>query len=389
MYYSLVDVTNGGLATNYSLATGTATGVITAAPLSIASPTIASKVYDGTATAGAVTTGTLSGFVGTETVTTTAVAANYSSANVGTYNGVVVAYTLVDGTNGGLATNYSLATGTATGVITTAPLSITSPTIASMVYDGTATAGAVTTGTLSGFVGTETVTTTAVAADYSSANVGTYNGVVVTYTLVDGTNGGLATNYSLANGSADGEITAKALTITANDAIKGYGVVLTSPTTGSTAFTVGAGELLNSDAVSSVTLTYLNDVETGTKAVGSYASNIEPSAAQGTGLSNYSITYTKGSMTIYEVIVEATAGTILAGYNTMKAAYDAINAGAHTGVIVVKVYANTTETATATLNDSGVGSASYDSVTIQAMAGVTISGSASPVMILGQEAVNP
>ena len=387
--YTLANGTNGGLATNYSLATGTATGVITAAPLSIASPTIASKVYDGTATSGAVTPGTLSGFIGTETVTTIAVAADYSSANVGTYNGVVVTYTLANGINGGLATNYSLAAGTATGVITAAPLSITSPTIASKVYDGTATSGAVTPGTLSGFIGTETVTTTAVAADYSSANVGTYNGVVVTYTLANGTNGGLATNYSLANGSADGEITAKALTITANAAIKGYGVELTSPTTGSTAFTVGTGELLNSDAVSSVTLTYLNDVETGTKAVGSYASSIEPSAAQGTGLSNYGITYTKGSMTIYEVIVEATAGTTLAGYNTMKAAYDAINAGTHQGVIVVKVYANTTEIATATLNDSGVGSASYDSVTIQAMAGVTISGSASPVMNLGQEAVNP
>ena len=382
---------SGADATNYITPVDyiVTTGEITTAPLSITSPTIASKVYDGTATAGAVTTGTLSGFVGTETVTTTAVAANYSSANVGTYNGVVVTYTLVDGTNGGLATNYSLATGTATGVITAAPLSIASPTIASKVYDGTATSGAVTPGTLSGFIGTETVTTIAVAADYSSANVGTYNGVVVTYTLANGTNGGLATNYSLANGSADGEITAKALTITANAAIKGYGVELTSPTTGSTAFRVGTGELLNSDAVSSVTLTYLNDVETGTKAVGSYASSIEPSAAQGTGLSNYGITYTKGSMTIYEVIVEATAGTTLAGYNTMKAAYDAINAGTHQGVIVVKVYANTTEIATATLNDSGVGSASYDSVTIQAMAGVTISGSASPVMNLGQEAVNP
>ena len=370
---------------NYQLSLNTGNGsnmfLINRKPLSITSPAIASKVYDGTKTAGAVTTGTLSGFVNSETVTATAVAADYSSANAGTYKGVVVTYTLANGTNGGLAGNYSLASGSATGEITAKALSITAPTIASRDYDGTTKAGAVTTGTLSGFVNSETVTATAVAADYSGANVGTYTDVTVTYTLANGANGGDATNYSLAGGSATGTITAKPLTITANNAFKGYGETLTSPTTGSTAFTVGAG-LVTGDAVSSVTLTYLNDVGTDTKAVGSYGSSIEPSSAQGTGLSNYNITYTKGSMTIYEVIVEATTGTLKAGYNTIKAAYDAINAGTHKGDIVVKVYANTTETATATLNNSGTGSASYTSVTLQAMAGVTISGS-TPLMILG------
>ena len=377
--YALANGT-GGLAANYSMASISSTGDINPLLLTIADPSLTiSKVYDGTNTA-AVTAGGFTNKVGDDVVTVSAVA-NYADANVGTGKTITVVYSITgaDATNYITPENYVVTT----GEITTAPLSITSPTIASKVYDGTATAGAVTTGTLSGFVGLETVTTTAVAADYSSANVGTYNGVVVTYTLVDGTNGGLATNYSLANGSATGEITAKALTITANDAIIGYGVVLTSPTAGSTAFTAGTGELVEGDAISSVTLTYLNDVATGNKAVGTYASSIEPSAAQGTGLSNYSITYTKGSMTIYKVIVEATAGTTLAGYNTSKAAYDAINAGTHTGVIVVKIYADTTETDTATLNDSGEGSASYTSVTIQAMAGVTISGTDSPVMILG------
>jgi hypothetical protein len=92
--------------------------VITAKALSVTAPTIASKNYDGTTTAGAVTVGTLSGFVGSQTVTATATAAAYSSANVGSYSGVVVTYTLVNGTNGGLASNYSLAAGTATGTVT-------------------------------------------------------------------------------------------------------------------------------------------------------------------------------------------------------------------------------------------------------------------------------
>ncbi|MFD0779422.1 YDG domain-containing protein [Flavobacterium myungsuense] len=211
--YTLANGLNGGLASNYSLANGSATGTITAKVLTIGTPTIVSKAYDATTTTGAVTLGTLSGFIGSQTVTATATAANYSSANVGPYPGTVITYTLANGTNGGLATNYSLANGSATGAITAKVLTIGTPTIASKVYDATTTAGAVTLGTLSGFIGTQTVTATATSANYSSANVGSYPGTVITYTLANGTNGGLATNYSLANGSATGVITAKALTI--------------------------------------------------------------------------------------------------------------------------------------------------------------------------------
>ena len=85
-----------------------------------ANSTIASKIYNASNTAGAVTVGTLSGFVGAETVSATATAAAYSSANAGTYPGVVITYTLADGANGGLAANYRLPDGTATGTITQA-----------------------------------------------------------------------------------------------------------------------------------------------------------------------------------------------------------------------------------------------------------------------------
>ena len=219
--YSLANGTNGGLASNYSLAAGSATGTITAKALSVTAPSIASKVYDGTTTAGAVTVGTLSGFVGTQTVTATATAAAYSSKNVGSYSGVVVTYSLANGANGGLASNYSLAAGSATGTVTAKALSITVPTIAAKAYNGTATAGAVTVGTLSGFVGTETVTATGTAANYSSANAGSYAGVVVTYILANGANGGLASNYSLANGTATGVINKANPTITTNPAASG------------------------------------------------------------------------------------------------------------------------------------------------------------------------
>ena len=51
--------------------------------------------------------------------------------------------------------------------------------------------------------------------------------------------------------------------------------------------------------------------------------------------------------------VVASAGGSSAGYTTLKGAFDAINAGTHTGAVNVKINANTTETASAVLNASG------------------------------------
>ncbi len=79
-----------------------------------------------------------------------------------------------------------------------------------------------------------------------------------------------------------------------------------------------------------------------------------------------------------QVTVTSTTGTGSAGitYSTVTAAFTAINAGAiHTGVITVAINSNTTETGSAVLNGSGVGSASYTSLLIQPSAdGVTITG---------------
>jgi len=67
---------------------------------------------------------------------------------------------------------------------------------------------------------------------------------------------------------------------------------------------------------------------------------------------------------ITTVEVNATSGTTLMYYTTLKGAFDAINAGTHQGTITIKINGSTTETATAVLNASGTGSASYTSVTL-------------------------
>lgn len=76
------------------------------------------------------------------------------------------------------------------------------------------------------------------------------------------------------------------------------------------------------------------------------------------------------SLTATAVVgVTATAGTTTGSYCTLKAAFDAINAGTHQGTIAISIYGNTTETASAALNASGSGSASYTSVSIQPAGG--------------------
>lgn len=283
-------------ASTVNINTASSGNTVTPKALTIGSPTIASKPYDATTTAGAVTVGTLSGFVGSETVTATATAAAYSSANAASYPSDVVTYTLHDGTGGGLAANYNLANGAATGVITPLALSTTAPSIADKTYNGATTAGTVTVGTLSGFVGSETVTATATAANYSSANVGTYSGNVVTYTLHDGTGGGLAANYSLANGTANGNITAKALTITANSVTKTVGATLTGGA-GSTAFT--SSGLVSGETIGSVTVAYGSGAAAG-DAVGTYSGQVTPSAATGGTFAagNYNISYAAGDIIV-------------------------------------------------------------------------------------------
>ena len=82
-----------------------------------------------------------------------------------------------------------------------------------------------------------------------------------------------------------------------------------------------------------------------------------------------------------QVDVTASGGTLMASYTTLKGAFDAINAGTHTGTIAISLTASTTETATAALNASGSGSASYTSVSIQPSVPVTVAGNIAGAII--------
>lgn len=110
----------------------------------------------------------------------------------------------------------------------------------------------------------------------------------------------------------------------------------------------------------------------------------------GMAIHNYSAAYLSGGTgfpipsvlgacsTGQNVDVESTGGTASAGYSTLKAAFDAINAATHTGTINIEICGDTSEgTATATLtagNDAGT--ANYTALTISPVGGAarTVSG---------------
>ncbi len=384
--YTLADGLNGGKATNYSMADKSVTGTINKLQLTIADPTITkTKEYD-TQTSAVVTAGALQNVVSGDVVSIDQVTAVYDNANVGTGKTITVSYTITGANAGNYLAPINFTVND--GEITAKNLTVSGAVAADKTYDATNTATVdFTNASLVGVLNSDDVSINhaGYAATFAQATIGSDLAVTVTGVSLSGTK---ASNYTVSQPSGLlADINAASLTITADDYAKGYGVTLTSPTTGSTAFTVGANQLKGSDEVTSVTLTYLNDVETAAKAVGTYTESIEPSAAQGTGLSNYTITYVKGDMSIYEIIVESSTGTAQrAGYNSLYAAYTAINGGTlHTGDVTVNIYANTTETQTATLNADGTGSTSYNSVSIVPQTNVTITGdqNVSPVMILG------
>src|SRR5690606_17518908 len=107
-------------------------------------------------TAAVVAAGTLSGFVGTETLNINAVVGSFDNQNVGNRT-VTASYTLADGSNGGLASNYVLADTTHAAEIRARTLTVTGTTAADKIYDGTTNA-ILNAGTPSGFAGSETLT---------------------------------------------------------------------------------------------------------------------------------------------------------------------------------------------------------------------------------------
>lgn len=206
--YNLANGSNGGLASNYVVMPVAVSGAITPKALTAIGTTALDKVYDGTANA-SVTSGALSGLVGSETLDVAGISGTFDSINAGQRT-ATVNYTLANGSNGGLASNYVLAPVAVSGTITPKALTAVGTRVSNKVYDGTVNANVIA-GMLSGLVGNETLNVAGTSGTFDSVNAGQRT-ATVNYTLTDGSNGGLASNYVLTPVSVSGTITPKALT---------------------------------------------------------------------------------------------------------------------------------------------------------------------------------
>ncbi len=291
---------------NYTISYAAAPTGLTVTPASLTiTADNQSKAYGTSANLG-MTSFTTSGLLNSDTITGVTLASfgSPATANVGTY-----ALTSSNATGTGLS-NYTISYATAPTGLTVTPASLTiTADNQSKAYGTNANLG--TTGFNEiGLLNSDTITGVTLASLGSpvTASVGTY-----ALTSSNATGTGLS-NYTISYAAAPTglTVTPASLTITADNQSKAYG---TSANLGMTAFTTSG--LVNSDTITGVTLASLGSPVTAS--VGTYA--LTSSNATGTGLSNYTISYAAGDLSVALAAVVALAST---GASASGADHDAI-----------------------------------------------------------------
>ena len=226
------------------------------------------------------------------------------------------------------ATSYSDTFTAVTITLAKKALTVSGTTIASRVYNGANTRGAITVGTVTGYVGSDNLTVNAAALDYSGSNVGTYS-VTVQYTLVS-TAQGTSSNYSLSSQSISGQITAKALTVTAPSLSRHFSQALPAslnPTI--TGF-------VNSETSSALsTIPTCITTYTTSSTVGSSQST----SCSGGVATNYTFTYVSGVVTVTTLVrtLEVTSNKASLVYGESAALTFSVSIGANDGAISVTI----------------------------------------------------
>ncbi len=281
---------NGG--NNYTVTTmNDTTGAITKATLTITATTN-TKNYDSTTSAAA--TPTVSGLIGTDSVT--GLAEVYADKNAGSSKTLSVSsYTVNDGNSGN---NYTVTTVTdMTGVINRASLTITATTN-TKVYDATTSAAAVP--TVTGLVGADTAT--GLTEVYTDANAGSGKTLSVSaYSINDGNGGNNYTVTTVAN--TTGLISKAALAISAITNAKTY-----DSTTSSAAIPLVTG-LQGSDTVTGLSESFNSRTVGNGKTL---TVNTGYTINDGNGGNNYTVTTandTTGAITQASLTITASTNT--------------------------------------------------------------------------------
>lgn len=268
--------------------TGSASGslIINPVPLTVTA-VIATKAYDGTTDSAGLPSITSGALINEDTATWTQ---TFGGKDVGSNITITPSGTIIDGNSG---KNYIVTFDNATGSIT--PASATVSAVGhDKVYDGTTSATAKL--NVTGSVGNDVLTASGTAV-FDTKDVGSNKVVTVTGITLSGATVGDYTFNTTANTTAS--INPATLAITANDADKIYGDIKTFL---GTEFTTSG--LVNGDGVTAVTLISAGAATTAQVTGSPY--DIVPSNAQGIGLNNYTINYTKGNLTVTKKNLTAT-----------------------------------------------------------------------------------
>ncbi|MDC0544207.1 YDG domain-containing protein, partial [Alphaproteobacteria bacterium] len=332
---------SGADVNNYSVTDQpTTTANITAKALT-ATASASNKVYN--SSSAATVTLSLSGFIGSETVTSTN-SSTFNDKNVGTGKTVTVnSITLADGSNGGLAANYSISTGqTTTANITAKSLTVSGITTSNKTYDGNSVATLNTSSVAySGLVGGDTFNGTYTGA-FSDKNVGTGKTVTITpsYTGAD------VSNYSITNhADLTANITLRSLTVSGVAALdKTYDGSVTAIIDSSSA--VYSGFVSGDDFAASYSGVFAN------ANVGSGKTVTITSSYAGADVSNYNIT--NQSSTTADINKKV---LLLSTFSASDKAYDGNNTPTISSAVSGFVGSETvSHSMTATFDNKNVGS---------------------------------
>jgi len=216
-----------------------------------------------------------------------------ANTNAGTYTGTVTVKNTIGCESSGASFTLT---------INPAALTITGVTADNKTYDGTTAATLSGTPAYSGLQYGETFAVSgSPTATFNTAAAGNSKSVTVTGYAAP------TSNYTLTQPSLSANIEGAPLTITAEDVYKTTGQALSTPVTGSTAFS--ADGLVNDETIGTVTISYTSGHTSGATS-GTYPDAVVPSAATGGtfSASNYTITYATADLYVGSFKVATQSG---------------------------------------------------------------------------------
>jgi putative NADPH-quinone reductase len=282
-------------ANNYTITYNAYNGTVTTAPLTVTANN-QSKTYGQTVVFGSGSSlFTTSGLQNSETIGTVTLAVSGSGGGAAAaVSGSPYTITPSAATGGTFTTgNYTITYAIGLLTVSPAPLTITASAQSKIYGQVVAFGSGSTLFGSSGLLNGDTIgTVTLAVSGNGGAATALVSGSPYTITPSAATGGTFtAGNYTITYATGLLTVAPAALTVTANNRTKTY---VQTVTFAGTEFT-SAG-LVNGDTVTSVTLTSSGAAVTATVAGSPYS--IVPSAAVGTGLANYTITYVNGTLTV-------------------------------------------------------------------------------------------